>query len=897
MKSVGSIENFQEANIAISRALFDYCMQVVWNAVFYDPVADYVVTWRKKRRWTHYNTGGSTASSGFQKLAEVKSGFVEPGSPAHELDCPPGFHPRVQGLLSCDTSLISPSHFREDKSTMLCTQQYDGDKEEIILRVQKELFMAAKTSILDVLRSSVEEEVYPLIKCFNDNEPKEVADDLSGQFNETDVTTTGQHAASEMVHGVNSGGICIDDSQTPTQGTKSSHQPVVFSRKRSRYNFLGSGFKRLGAPASTSTDDQTTDEPPPPGLVDSNIDPCDHHSQMCLFGHSQAPTRAVKSSHQSTASVHEHCSFDFMGNAFKQLGTPIFGIIDDQGIDEPPPPGTEDDIRDVISSNSCKFRPLGLGKGIPKRMKLVTLAMCRQKLHDAVLREWNSSFDDGVLFEFLISWCSPKKQCHPGQEEAVMESEELLKMSSTMQPELDNLMERSRSCHSSGPSEVSVDDKFTYSHKKKSLKKSGTEPESPTLGDIKLYRQSLKKFGKQKISRNVSGSGALGVGNVKQKDNGVCQKPMDFAPGTSKPGASVKRKLNENQLSIRSSNGKKLPRLTEASKGKVSVGDVKIGADVKVNTDGTSELSSSNICNDADQDKLPADPSQKMQKASKKAKLKRKHLMDDSSSLPSKASHLMNADKMQAVCKKVARSRIRSSKSRVLNSFPVSDGCARTSINGWEWHKWSLNARPVERARVRGIEITTMKRLNSDINVSHSSHVKGISARTNRVKMRNLLAAAEGAELLKTSQLKARKKRIRFQRSKIHDWGLVALEPIEADDFVIEYVGELIRPRISDIREREYEKMGIGSSYLFRLDDGYVVDATKRGGIARFINHSCEPNCYTKIVSVEGQKRIFIYAKRHIAAGEEITYNYKFPLEEKKIPCNCGSKRCRGSMN
>lgn len=103
--------------------------------------------------------------------------------------------------------------------------------------------------------------------------------------------------------------------------------------------------------------------------------------------------------------------------------------------------------------------------------------------------------------------------------------------------------------------------------------------------------------------------------------------------------------------------------------------------------------------------------------------------------------------------------------------------------------------------------------------------------------------------------------------------------------------------QISEIRERQYEKMGIGSSYLFRLDDGYVLDATKRGGIARFINHSCEPNCYTKIISVEGKKKIFIYAKRHIDAGEEISYNYKFPLEDDKIPCNCGAPKCRGSLN
>lgn len=308
------------------------------------------------------------------------------------------------------------------------------------------------------------------------------------------------------------------------------------------------------------------------------------------------------------------------------------------------------------------------------------------------------------------------------------------------------------------------------------------------------------------------------------------------------------------------------------------------------------DLSGSNICDVSNQHSLAADQFQNLQKSSKKLKLKRKHLMDESSSLASNA-RLMNSDAKQTASKKIAKMSIQSIKSRVLSSCPVSVGCARSSINGWEWHNWSLKARPAERARVRGTRVTTVHHFSSEINVSQLSHVKGISARTNRVKMRNLLAAAEGAELLKASQLKARKKRLRFQRSKIHDWGLVALEPIEADDFVIEYVGELIRPRISDIRERQYEKMGIGSSYLFRLDDGYVVDATKRGGIARFINHSCEPNCYTKIVSVEGQKRIFIYAKRHITAGEEITYNYKFPLEEKKIPCNCGSKRCRGSMN
>ena len=80
-----------------------------------------------------------------------------------------------------------------------------------------------------------------------------------------------------------------------------------------------------------------------------------------------------------------------------------------------------------------------------------------------------------------------------------------------------------------------------------------------------------------------------------------------------------------------------------------------------------------------------------------------------------------------------------------------------------------------------------------------------------------------------------------FGKSAIHDWGLFAKEYIGADEMVIEYVGEVVRTLLSDVREGRYEKQGIGSSYLFRIDqEGGVVDATKAGNLARFINHSCD---------------------------------------------------------
>jgi histone-lysine N-methyltransferase SETD1 len=65
------------------------------------------------------------------------------------------------------------------------------------------------------------------------------------------------------------------------------------------------------------------------------------------------------------------------------------------------------------------------------------------------------------------------------------------------------------------------------------------------------------------------------------------------------------------------------------------------------------------------------------------------------------------------------------------------------------------------------------------------------------------------------------------------------MEPIAADEMVIEYVGQMVRPVVADLRERHYEATGIGSSYLFRIDVDTIIDATKCGNLARFINHSC----------------------------------------------------------
>lgn len=159
-------------------------------------------------------------------------------------------------------------------------------------------------------------------------------------------------------------------------------------------------------------------------------------------------------------------------------------------------------------------------------------------------------------------------------------------------------------------------------------------------------------------------------------------------------------------------------------------------------------------------------------------------------------------------------------------------------------------------------------------------------------------------DLFKVSPLQSTQKLVSLRNSSIHSYGLVVMESAEPGDLIIEYVGELVRASVANIREwkyeREYRGDGIASSYLFRLDGIMVIDASHQGNLARFINHSCEPNCFAKTITLNGSKRIVLYAKKSIRPGEEITYDYKFPTEKdpkKKVKCLCGSSSCRKYLN
>jgi hypothetical protein len=137
--------------------------------------------------------------------------------------------------------------------------------------------------------------------------------------------------------------------------------------------------------------------------------------------------------------------------------------------------------------------------------------------------------------------------------------------------------------------------------------------------------------------------------------------------------------------------------------------------------------------------------------------------------------------------------------------------------------------------------------------------------------------------------------------SQIHANGLFARQRIEKGEMVVEYKGDLIRHAVADLREKKAsddQEGGDASCYMFRLDDEYVVDATFRGNCARFINHSCQPNCYCKVVECDERKRhIVIFAKHDIQQDEEITYDYQFAVESEKLLCSCGAPNCLGRLN
>ena len=143
---------------------------------------------------------------------------------------------------------------------------------------------------------------------------------------------------------------------------------------------------------------------------------------------------------------------------------------------------------------------------------------------------------------------------------------------------------------------------------------------------------------------------------------------------------------------------------------------------------------------------------------------------------------------------------------------------------------------------------------------------------------------------------KTRRRFISVRYSDIHGKGVFAATLIPKGTRIIEYKGTRMTEEAAD------EKYGDDESphtFLFLLDDKTVIDANRRGNSARWINHSCDPNCETN----EEDGRLFIDAIRDIRRGEELSYDYKLVVDARYSPalkrlyaCDCGSRKCRGTI-
>lgn len=145
----------------------------------------------------------------------------------------------------------------------------------------------------------------------------------------------------------------------------------------------------------------------------------------------------------------------------------------------------------------------------------------------------------------------------------------------------------------------------------------------------------------------------------------------------------------------------------------------------------------------------------------------------------------------------------------------------------------------------------------------------------------------------------------RFQRKQYADvtviktekkgYGLRTQTDLRANDFIFEYLGEVIGENVFRRRMQAYDQEGIKHFYFMSLTKGEFVDATKKGNLGRFCNHSCNPNCYVDKWVVNDKLRMGIFAERDIQAGEELVFNYNVDrYGADPQPCYCGEPNCTG---
>ena len=144
---------------------------------------------------------------------------------------------------------------------------------------------------------------------------------------------------------------------------------------------------------------------------------------------------------------------------------------------------------------------------------------------------------------------------------------------------------------------------------------------------------------------------------------------------------------------------------------------------------------------------------------------------------------------------------------------------------------------------------------------------------------------------------------IQVQDSIIHGKGVFAQTNIQKGDCIIEYKGERISWKTA-LKRHPHDPLQPNHTFYFSITNGKVIDGKVKGNDAKWINHSCAPNCIaTEVIDKKERLHVFLFAKKNIKMGEELFYDYSLDVEGKRTKalkedylCKCGSKKCRGTM-
>jgi len=181
---------------------------------------------------------------------------------------------------------------------------------------------------------------------------------------------------------------------------------------------------------------------------------------------------------------------------------------------------------------------------------------------------------------------------------------------------------------------------------------------------------------------------------------------------------------------------------------------------------------------------------------------------------------------------------------------------------------------------------------------THARTGARLRAPTNSMYSKKLMKQASARTTPVATASAAPGRRIQVRRSGVHGKGVYAVAPIARGERIIEYIGEVIGwPEA--LRRHPHDPTDPNHTFYFSLDGGHVIDANVGGNSARWINHSCSPNCTAD--EVDG--RVYIRALKALKPGDELFYDYGLVLDErrtaklkKQYACWCGSRNCRGTM-